>query len=61
MLKDPVCGKRMARNKAHIAIDYDGVTYFLCCPKCQADFESTPNLYANPEMGQKIKKNKRRH
>jgi YHS domain-containing protein len=37
------------------------VTYFLCCPKCQADFESTPNLYANPEMGQKIKKNKRRH
>ncbi len=37
MLKDPVCGKRMNRGKAHIIIKYEGVAYSLCCAKCQDD------------------------
>lgn len=58
MLKDPVCGKRMNRNKAHIAIEYKGVIYYLCCPRCQAEFESMPPVYAQPELGVKVKKSK---
>ncbi len=45
-IHDPVCGKRINRNKAHIAIVYRGRTYFLCCPQCQAAFEREPKRYA---------------
>ena len=44
--RDPVCGKRINRNKAHITIVHQGVEYFLCCPKCQSDFEKDPGKYA---------------
>ena len=37
--KDPVCGKRINRGKAHITIEHEGINYFLCCPQCQAQFE----------------------
>ena len=43
--KDPVCGKRINRNKAHIAIEYQGQEYLLCCPVCQAEFERAPEKY----------------
>ena len=56
MLKDPVCGKRIKRNRAHVAIDYSGVTYYLCCPRCQADFERAPEKFARAEMGEKTPK-----
>lgn len=55
MLRDPVCGKRLTRNHAHIAFDYQGVTYYLCCPRCQADFESAPEKFARPAYGEKTK------
>lgn len=60
MLKDPVCGKRINRGKAHAVIEYEGVNYFLCCPLCQAQFERTPKTYARPELGEKVKKRGRR-
>lgn len=59
MLKDPVCGKRMNRGKAHAVIEYEGVAYFLCCPQCQGQFERAPRSYARPELGEKLKKSKR--
>lgn len=59
MLKDPVCGKRMNRGKAHIIIEYEGVAYSLCCAKCQAEFESAPKRYAQPELGARVKNKKR--
>ncbi len=40
--RDPVCGKRLNRNKAHIVIAHREIEYFLCCPKCQAEFERDP-------------------
>ncbi|MEE4377141.1 MAG: YHS domain-containing protein [Candidatus Competibacteraceae bacterium] len=43
--KDPVCGKRINRNKAHIEIRYQGQDYLLCCPVCQAEFERAPEKY----------------
>ncbi len=27
---DPVCGKRMNANKAHIVVNYQGQDYYLC-------------------------------
>lgn len=56
MLKDPVCGKRLNHNKAHILIEYNGVQYALCCPKCQSEYEHSPQTYAKPELGEKVKK-----
>jgi len=44
--KDPVCGKRVNRNKAHIVIEHEGKEYLLCCPLCQAEFERDPGRYA---------------
>lgn len=46
MPKDPVCGKRTNRNKAHAVIRYGGGEYLICCPKCQAEFEANPDAYA---------------
>jgi len=42
---DPVCGKRMNPNKAHVVIHYEGVDYYLCCPLCQKEFEQNPDKY----------------
>ena len=43
--RDPVCGKRINRNKAHIVVDYKGKQYLLCCPVCQAEFEKDPDRF----------------
>jgi YHS domain-containing protein len=43
--QDPVCGKRINRNKAHITVDYKDKEYLLCCPLCQAEFEKDPEKY----------------
>lgn len=60
MLKDPVCGQRIQRGRAYARNTYDGVTYYLCCPRCQADFEADPEHYAQPEMGEKLKTTSKR-
>lgn len=44
-IRDPVCGKRINRNKAHIIIEYKDEDYLLCCPLCQAAFENDPEKY----------------
>jgi YHS domain-containing protein len=43
--RDPVCGKRINRNKAHIVLEYKGREYPLCCPVCQAEFEREPEKH----------------
>ncbi len=43
--RDPVCGKKINRNKAHIRIRYERKEYYLCCPLCQATFEKNPKEY----------------
>jgi len=60
VLKDPVCGKRTSRGKAHITIEYEDVAYFLCCPLCQTEFERAPAAYAKPELGEKVRKRARK-
>ena len=61
MFKDPVCGKRINRGKAHVVIEYEGYRFFLCCPRCQTEFEHNLQLYARPEFGQKAKKTPLQH
>lgn len=56
LFKAPVCGKRLQRGKAHIVIEYEGVNYYICCPRCQTEFEHNLKLYARPELGEKAKK-----
>jgi YHS domain-containing protein len=51
MLRDPVCGKRIHRNHAHAHIEYERITYYLCCPLCQAEFQAAPGQFARPEFG----------
>jgi YHS domain-containing protein len=43
---DPVCGRRINRNRAHISVEYKGKEYLLCCRLCQAEFEKDPEKYA---------------
>lgn len=54
MLRDPVCGQRLRRDRAHVHIEYAHVIYYLCCPRCQAEFEAAPERYARPEVGEKV-------
>lgn len=44
---DPVCGRKMNKNKAYIIIHHQGERYYICCPKCQSEFESDPGKYIN--------------
>lgn len=55
MTKDPVCGKRINRGKAHAVVEYEHVQYFLCCPVCQSQFEQQPKRFAKPEFGVRVK------
>ncbi|MFQ5864939.1 MAG: YHS domain-containing protein [bacterium] len=45
MHRDPVCGRRMNRNKAYVVKKYKGKVYLLCCPLCQSEFEKNPDKY----------------
>jgi YHS domain-containing protein len=54
MLRDPVCGQRVRRDRAHARVEYQRVMYYLCCPRCQAEFAAAPERYARPELGEKV-------
>jgi YHS domain-containing protein len=54
MLRDPVCGQRVRRDRAHARVEYRRVMYYLCCPRCQAEFAAAPERYARPELGEKV-------
>ncbi len=47
MDRDPVCGRKMNRNKAYVTIQYKSEKFYLCCPLCQAEFEKDPEKYIN--------------
>lgn len=42
---DPVCGKKVNRQKVQAAVKHEGETYYLCCPVCQSLFERDPGFY----------------
>ena len=59
--RDPVCGKKINRQRAQILIKYKGYGYFLCCPLCQKQFEQDPVRYAKAEYAFKIPIKKKKH
>lgn len=52
MIHDPVCGRRINRNQAYARVTHERVTYYLCCPICQAEFAADPQRYADPAIGE---------
>lgn len=48
MNRDPVCGKRVNVNRAHVKVHHEGEDYYLCCPLCQREFERAPEKYTTP-------------
>jgi metallo-beta-lactamase family protein len=48
------------RPAGHLLGSAIGIAYFLCCPQRQSEFERKPKTYARPEVGEKVKKGKRR-
>jgi len=47
MKRDPVCGRKMNRNKAHAIVRHSGEEYLLCCRLCQSEFEKNPEKYVS--------------
>ena len=50
MDRDPVCKRKMNRNKAYVTIEYKGEKYYLCCPLCQSEFEKYPEKYISQRL-----------
>ena len=46
MTKDPVCGMNVDEKKAAGTAVFQGKTYYLCSPGCNAAFEREPEKYA---------------
>lgn len=42
---DPVCGKSIEPETAHVAIAFRGSLYYACCPLCAMAFEREPGRY----------------
>ncbi len=49
MVKDPVCGMMVDPDAAAAKVEYDGDTYYFCCPHCAAKFEAEPQVYLEGE------------
>lgn len=39
---DPYCGMTVSMDGNDVTFDYDGTTYYFCCPGCRAGFEADP-------------------
>ena len=49
MAVDPVCGmeidETMAEDLGAERLEYQGRTYYFCCPYCRQQFEADPERY----------------
>ena len=51
--KDPVCEMLVREAQAQskgLTSNYQGGTYFFCCPGCKADFDADPDRYAGRDQ-----------
>jgi len=46
---DPVCGMTVPADESSRPYEYDGVTYYFCCPGCRRAFERDPSAYLSAE------------
>ena len=42
---DPVCGMTVNADESGRPFEYEGVTYYFCCPGCRTAFEKDPEPY----------------
>jgi Cu+-exporting ATPase len=42
---DPVCGMTVEIATAKAKYEYDGATYYFCCPGCRYSFKQEPERY----------------
>ena len=47
MLKDPICGMTVTRERAVAVIEHNGVTYGFCSEHCRKTFQSDPDKYSS--------------
>lgn len=50
-VKDVVCGRTLDKDEARMTCEYQGETYYFCCPGCKAKFEEEPEKYAQTADG----------
>ncbi|MDX2149932.1 MAG: YHS domain-containing protein [Bryobacteraceae bacterium] len=50
MVRDPVCGMEFEAEEAQATADYEGQTYYFCCPECREQFLKKPTLYLQRTM-----------
>ena len=43
--KDPVCGMDVTPEQAAGMSEYQGETYYFCCPDCKRLFDQDPEIY----------------
>lgn len=42
---DPVCSALIKPHRAYASVQYEGQSYYFCCPVCQGAFQQNPLLY----------------
>ena len=45
---DPVCGMTVTADASGRPFEYQGTTYYFCCPGCRAAFEKDPEAHLTP-------------
>lgn len=48
LARDPVCGMEVEVATARHIFEYEGQTYYFCCPHCRAAFVKEPQAYLSP-------------
>ncbi len=57
---DPVCRKKINRNKAFYIYNFKNEQFLICCPVCQSEFESNREEYMDKARMLDDKTNRRR-
>lgn len=48
MRRDPVCGKMLQASQVEDGREFEGATYYFCCPDCEEQFDADPHRFVAP-------------
>lgn len=51
MVKDPVCGMEIDKEKAVAQLEHEGQTYYFCSLSCHDKFNAAPQDYTQKQAG----------
>lgn len=46
MNQDPVCGMAIEPSEAAGRSEFEGKTFYFCCPACKSQFDADPRLFS---------------